>query len=665
MHYRLEIDGLRAIAVTSVVLYHFGLPGLGGGFVGVDVFFVISGFLIGGILWTELTRTGHIDLKAFFLRRIRRLAPAFFAMVIATTVVAYWVLLPFEFRDYGKSLIAATAWLSNVQFFREAGYFDVASESKILLHTWSLAVEEQFYIVLPLLLLLLKHASKQLVIGVLVTVWAVSLIASLLMMRHSPTASFFLFPFRAWEMLSGVLLALWGLEKRASWSHGPMYSWLGLILVLSACVFIRPGADFPGWQAMWPVTGSLLLLMNGKDENAVNRALSARIPVFVGLISYSLYLWHWPVFTLSTYWNGRSLGPLESMAWLLVAIVLSIAAWRWIERPARQSVSNGSLISGFALLVGLSLAMGGWAYMSNGAPDRFGPPARTHVDASTSFFFDESRCTVPDDGPFKGIEVCSVGPAGEPEVLFWGDSHLRAMMGGVDRAAQEAQTPALVIWNAGCPPLFGLTKRESATTAAQDAGCLNDNQRLFEGLGAMQPLRSIVLIGRWTYYASGTGVGVDAHNRIQLMAEPGFDASSEDQIDLYEAAWTKTIEKLQSHAERVHVVRQVPEMPRYVSREIARKLAYGQISSDEVSVFLTVDRQELDQRVDLAERPLLRLHQQGDIGWIDTWPLLCKPDCQVVQDGVSMYFDNNHVNIAGADLLRSLWIPVLQEGARR
>lgn len=658
--YRPEIDGLRAIAVSAVVLYHFGVPGLGGGFVGVDVFFVISGFLIGGILWSELDSTAHIDLRQFFLRRIRRLAPAFFAMAAICTLVAYFVLLPFEFREFGKTLIAATVWLSNVQFFREAGYFDVASESKLLLHTWSLAVEEQFYVALPLLLLLLRKNSKRVTITLLAAVWCASLASCVWLTAHSPTATFFLFPFRAWEMLSGVLLAIWCKESAHGWRHGPTLSWLGLALVLSALVLVRPGAQFPGWQALWPVAGSVMLLLNGRDCNPVNRLLSTRVPVFIGLISYSLYLWHWPVFTLSTYWRGGYQGPMETAFWMAVALLLAVAAWALVERPSRRHLSDRTLALGFVLLCVASLIAGAGAYLSNGAPGRFKPPARTHVDASTSFYIDWTRCRVETSGPLRGLNVCAAGPStGKPEVLFWGDSHLRALMGGINRAAEEAGTPALIVWHAGCPPLFGVSKQESAATPAQDQQCLTDTQRLRQALPDMPHLKRIVMIGRWSYYATGSGVGVDAHNRISLAATPGDGLGDRSQQALYESAWGITVKELSSHFDEIHVLRQVPEMPRYTAKEFARRMVHGRIDPQEIEAALHVEAGELQARVAGSEQPLQQLAATRSIRLIDSWPLLCGTRCEVVHDGLSYYFDNNHLNNAGADALRGLWRPVL------
>lgn len=286
--YRPEIDGLRAIAVLSVVLYHFGLPGIAGGFVGVDVFFVISGFLIGGILWDDIRETGRIRLARFYLRRIRRLAPAYFAMAGVTLVLGWLILLPFEFREFGKSLIAATVYLSNIHFHRQAGYFDGLSEEKPLLHTWSLAVEEQFYIVLPFLMLALLRwrASVPVILG---GIAVLSLVACIWLTRSMPQATFYLFPFRAWELLAGVLLAIAGREGGWRYALHPALSWGGLALILGSVLFIR-AEDFPGWQALGPVLGTVLILLNGREANLVNRVLAHPGPVFIGLISYSLYL---------------------------------------------------------------------------------------------------------------------------------------------------------------------------------------------------------------------------------------------------------------------------------------------------------------------------------------------------------------------------------------
>ena len=658
MTYRPEIDGLRAVAVLSVVLYHFGLPGLAGGFVGVDIFFVISGFLIGGILWDEWTRTQRVALGQFFLRRIRRLAPAFFAMTTVTAVFAYFVLLPFEFREFGKQLIAATVWLSNVQFFRESGYFDIGADSKILLHTWSLAVEEQFYLVLPLTMLLLRKSRRNL-LGVLIAAWVISLAACIALTPFAPTATFFLFPFRAWELLSGVLLAIWGREVGTQWRFNAILSWVGILLLACALTLIRPGTQFPGWQAMLPVAGTVLILLNGRHANTVNAVLASRIPVFIGLISYSLYLWHWPVLTLSTYWRGAYANGFEAAAWLTLAVVLAVAAWAGVERPIRRSLSTPVLVTGFVALFALSVGAGLWAYLTNGAQNRFSPAARVHIEASNGFFMDWSRCSIASSGSLQGLDVCTVGPPGPPQVLFWGDSHLRAMMGGVGQAAIDTNTPGLIVWHAGCPPLFGVAKKESAATPAQDQKCLADTEKMRKAVTEMKDIRRIVLVGRWTYYATGKGTGLDAHNQIELSAAPGSPLQGEPAAALYASAWRLTVAELKPHFDEVFVLRQVPEMPGYGARDIARRIVHRGAGPADIQDALTVSNDVLQARVAAAEAPLNALAKEGLITLIDTWPTLCTPDCGVVHGGQSYYFDNNHLSNSGALALRGLLQPAM------
>lgn len=657
--YRPEIDGLRAIAVLSVVLYHFGLPGLSGGFVGVDIFFVLSGFLIGGILWSELIATGKIDLGAFYLRRIRRLAPAYFTMAAVSFIVAWVVLLPFEFRAFGKALIAATVYLSNVHFYREAGYFDIGAEDKVLLHTWSLAVEEQFYIVLPFALLLLMRWRRA-IPAILAGAAILSLLACVRLTATSPTAAFYLFPFRAWELLAGVLLAIAGQRKGLRWAFHPALSWAGLGLVLAGIVMITPGPGFPGLQALAPVIGTGLILANGRDANPVNRALSHPWPVFVGVISYSLYLWHWPILTLSKYWRGGYSGGVEAALWLVLAFGISVLSWRYVERPVRRLrvPARGALVGGTVLASGVLLGLGALIWKGDGMANRFAPDVRTHIEASADFNQDWSRCVVAETGPLAGVETCPIGPEGPPEVLIWGDSHLRAMKEGIERAGFAADRPALVIWHAGCPPLFGITKAESAATPAQDADCTRANEVIRAGLSRIESLKTLLLVGRWSYYAEGQGSGIDAHNRITLAPAPDSNLPVRPQHTLFNAALTRTVAELAPQFERIFVLRQMPEVPNYTSREVARALATGRMSRDDETLF-KVSLTRATKRAARAEAPLVALANAGRITLIDGWPRLCGPtDCSVMQGGAAWYFDNNHLTNRAALALSHLFAPV-------
>jgi peptidoglycan/LPS O-acetylase OafA/YrhL len=654
--YRPEIDGMRAIAVLAVVLYHFSIPGLGGGMVGVDIFFVISGFLIGGILWRELKHTNRLRLGAFYIRRIRRLAPAYFAMAALTLLAGYAILLPFEFREFGKELIAATSYLANVHFWRETGYFDIGVENKPLLHTWSLSVEEQFYLFLPFFLLILRFSRRGLV-GALWVLFALSLAACIATTPLSHSAAFYLFPFRAWELLAGVLLAIWAEDREVrprAWA-----SWLGLALMLGGIAFNQPGPGFPGWQVAVPVLGAVLVILNGRERNPVNLLLSTRPLVFTGWISYSLYLWHWPVLTLSLYWRSEYSGWGETVGWLALAVGLSVLSWALVERPLRmaKSIRPGWLLTLWAALSALFIGIGGVIYLKDGAPGRFAPHIRTHIDASADFLQDWTRCHVPETGIWAGTEICPLGPEGKAELLIWGDSHVRAVKEGLEQLAFELDTPALLIWRAGCPPIFGLGKAENTTSRQEDFACAEANARIRVAVGGETGLKRLLLVGRWSYYAEGAGTGSDADNTIQLEALADAGLTSTTQAGLYAESFPRTVALLSQWFEQIYVLRQPPEIPFYGSREIARAAAHGRLPEDAGSLF-TVSRETLAARNVRAETPLMAMAARGEIALLDSWPWYCTEHaCSALPDGQALYFDNNHITNSAARRMRELFAP--------
>lgn len=319
--------------------------------------------------------------------------------------------------------------------------------------------------------------------------------------------------------MSGVLLAIWGYETGRSWRGHAALSWLGLILVVVSVLAIPAGPLFPGLLAILPVLGTVLLLANGTGDNPVNRMLCHPAAGFFGLISYSLYLWHWPVFTLSTYLRDGHANLFESALWMALSVALAWVSCKFIENPVRHArrLPGGVVLGGTALASVAALGFGGWLYVKDGVPDRFGPEARVHIAATGDFLQDWSRCDIAPDLPLQGLEVCRIGPEGLPKVLVWGDSHVRAFREGLDLAAHEAGTPSLLIWRAGCPPLLGLRKTESAATPSQDKACELANVQIGQSFGRLDSLSSVLLIGRWGYYTSGQGFGLDASNSIKIF----------------------------------------------------------------------------------------------------------------------------------------------------
>jgi len=372
--YRPEIDGLRTLAIVPVVLFHAGMPGLAGGFVGVDVFFVISGYLITSILSREMER-GRFSLLDFYERRARRILPALLLVIAVSTPFAIWLLLPYQLVDYGQSLIATMLFVSNILFFLESNYFAPDSALKPLLHTWTLAVEEQFYLLFPLLLWLIWPLGRRWTVIILAAISMFSLVSAEILWRQSLTAAFFLTPGRVWELLVGSLLAL-STRPPAQMVGRSMregLSALGLALIAASVALLSQQVPYPSLFTIAPVAGAALIIAFAAPDTVTGRLLSLRPMVGVGLISYSAYLWHQPMFAFVKLWLGER--PSIEMSALLVAATFAVAAasWRWVEQPFRnrtvfppRRIARASGVS-----VGVALAIGSMLILSNGLAARY------------------------------------------------------------------------------------------------------------------------------------------------------------------------------------------------------------------------------------------------------------------------------------------------------
>ncbi len=374
MKYRADIDGLRALAIVPVVLFHAGISGFSGGSVGVDIFFVISGFLITSILLEEQAR-GEFSLTKFYERRIRRIAPALFLMMFACIPFAWMWMLPEQMASFSDSLSGAALSVSNMVFWSESGYFAAAAEEKPLLHTWSLAVEEQFYLLFPLLLGWLWKKGQASLVKWLVVIAALSLLLSEWGWRHEPTANFFFALSRAWELLAGALAACC---VRAGWArvHNGL-SLLGLLLLLVAIFRFDDQLPFPSVYALVPVLGAVLVIMFGGSETLVGRLLGQKPLVFVGLISYSTYLWHQPLFAYSRIRTTEDPGMMEMTALTVASFVLGYLGYRFVEQPfrSRERFSSKFMFRFFFAGTALFIAVGAAGNLTKGWPQRFEQPA--------------------------------------------------------------------------------------------------------------------------------------------------------------------------------------------------------------------------------------------------------------------------------------------------
>ena len=340
MQYRKDIDGLRAVAVLPIVMFHAGIDRLAGGFVGVDIFFVISGFLITSIISAEIAQE-RFSIATFYRRRVTRIFPALFVMLLVTLAVGCATMLPLEIDALGNSAAAATGFVSNIFFWFETDYFDAAAETKPLLHTWSLAVEEQFYILYPLLLILVARYWSGKLRPILWSVILISLLAAGIMGHFWPQASFYLLPSRAWELAVGGLVAAGGFPKIANSRIREGAAVTGLGLIVASILYVRPDMPFPFPWALMPCVGAALLIAYARDS-LTGRFLSTAPMRAIGHISYSLYLWHWPIITFYRLETGLALGPAESIILIAISILFGTLSYFLVEQPVLRRFRHGN-----------------------------------------------------------------------------------------------------------------------------------------------------------------------------------------------------------------------------------------------------------------------------------------------------------------------------------
>ncbi len=498
--YRPDIDGLRAVAVLAVMAFHLQFRFALGGFTGVDVFFVISGFLITSILQADM-RAGRFSLRRFYIRRIRRILPALVAVLTATSVFALLVCMPSELRDYARSLIGASLSASNLYFGFHSSYFDPLSLSRPALQTWSLGVEEQFYLLFPLLLLFLHRALPRRVTPALALLAAFSFALSVYGAFESPTLAFFMPWTRACELLLGSLIATGALPPPRSYRARNAAATCGLLVILVTFLLVNGAVPFPGFAALLPCGGAALIIWSGQPSGSplqsapvrltfVARCLGMRPVVFLGLISYSLYLWHWPVIVFQNVglW-GEGL-PHRAVKLILVAIsfTLAILSWRWIERPFRDGKlrlsSKGAFmfagVSAGVLVLGAALAL-----LTHGFPGRF-PAAAVAVGDYVNEQANNrmGSCMVIRARDFKPDPCLKEDPA-RPNWLLIGDSHAAAQWTGLQQAYPAVHF--LQVSRASCRP----------DPARTDSDCGVLMQMVFHHYLLTHHVDRMIAVGRW------------------------------------------------------------------------------------------------------------------------------------------------------------------------
>jgi len=513
-HYRPEIDGLRAVAVLAVIFFHAGLS-VTGGYIGVDVFFVISGFLITSLIIKDL-EGGTFTLANFWERRVRRIIPAMVVVVVATLVAGWFLLLPSDYESLGRSAVWQAIFAANIYFWLNTGYFAGSAEGQPLLHTWSLAVEEQYYVLVPLLLLGLFRMGvfhrRNVMLLLCAAGIAISLVVSVYGVERHPSAAFYLLPTRAWELLCGAFVALipsaWILRTRLS---REVVSFLGISCILIPCCLYTKATPFPGLAALLPCIGTAMYIWaSTSDYNRVSselplvaRLLSLRPIVFIGLISYSLYLWHWPLIAISNYWALEPRTHIYSFAILGVSFLLAVLTWHYVETPFRKRIlfgkRSGIFAFGFSSIV-IVLAFGVVVISGNGFPSRFSPEVVQYAKAKEDMLGTYEL----NDADIQGDRLIHIGSHdSQPEIslLLWGDSHAMAASPAFDQFLKTRGLAGLQATASATPPILGGYWKNNFTSPEK---VISFNRAVYNYIKQHQ-IPNVILVAYWEYYTDERG----------------------------------------------------------------------------------------------------------------------------------------------------------------
>lgn len=643
--YRADIDGLRAVAVVPVVLFHAGLPLFSGGYIGVDIFFVISGYLITGILLTAI-RTDTLSIAHFYERRVKRIFPALFLVLAASSATAWFFLSPERLIDFGESMTATSVFGSNFYFWKSVDYFSTNAHVLPLLHTWSLAVEEQFYIFYPLLLYVIVRLRLPL-FWILLAGGVVSLVASALLLNVMPGAVFYLLPFRAWELIIGGLIATGVPSPPRNARTALAAAILGMTMMILPMMLYGVETAFPGFAAAPPAIGAGLVIWSGASP--VHRLLSTVPFVVVGKASYSFYLWHFPLFAFASYLLNRPLDPVVGSALSILALLLALATLRWVEDPVRRARSRAAWAIPLALVAGAGIA-GILMARSDGFPERLTPEAQALVSVAADKHLHPIACM--SNGNVIVSQPCLLGTPGKaPTALLWGDSHAMVSATAMDAAAKRAGKSFLFLATADCPPGLGFEispgHEPGLSTTPSYRSCGEYNRRMLD-LAKEVPV--VVISSRWSNWRIGEpGNPVESPVDLRLVDESGPAVSLEDNARIFEAGFRRLIAALRD--KKIYLVGPLPE-PAFDVPQTLFVSRYGLVSPP-ASISIT----EYEHRHSKALDILGRVANETDLIWPHR--TLCRNgECLLAIDGRPAYFDHNHLSVEAALMTAEVYAPI-------
>jgi peptidoglycan/LPS O-acetylase OafA/YrhL len=641
--YRPDIDGLRGIAVLAVILFHADFQGFGGGYSGVDIFFVISGFLITGILRRELT-SGGIRFARFYERRARRILPALVLVILACLPAAWLWLTPRAMHGFGSSIVATLTFLANAYFFLHQDYFAPSTAELPLVHTWSLAVEEQFYLFFPWLLIIVSRRTRRELCMLLAGLSLASLALSVVLTHTAPAAAFYLLPTRIWELLLGSLAALVS-EGASSGTFGPWRraaEWASALALLALGVsiaWLNATTPWPGYAALLPTLASAILLTCAPFAPLTRGVLSHDLLTWPGRVSYSAYLWHQPLFAFAHIALAERLsGPLR-LALVALSFALAYASWRWVEQPARQSAVVPRTRFGVAMLACVAglLIIGAAARTGTVWPIREAdraPLAAIETFASAPCF--EHQGATP--AQIAHGELCQLGaPAATASFALLGDSHAATLFSALARAATRHERAFFALADGWCAPLIGFeTPMNARCSAFVDAAV--------DQLVRHPEVATVFIHAQWALYTSGFR---DQMEPMTFGLRDGPQARDRGQNpDVLQAGLAKTVARLLAAGKRVIMVGPTPELPYAVIETRERQ----QLPGYQLFHPLRLPPLSLSDFVERNRSAVAILTAIQGVEYLDAGPLYCTSTGCPALDGVGVprFSDSNHLTGPGA-----------------
>lgn len=637
--YRADIDGMRALAVMMVLTFHFDLISFGeAGFIGVDIFFVISGFLITSILKRQFD-VGKFSIVSFYAARIRRLAPALLSVLLFVLATGSVLLFADDFMELSRQVLASQFYVANIYFWKNVNYFGLGKDDVFLLHMWSLGVEEQFYLLYPIVLLLIHKYQKRWFWPAIAVGMFVSFALNVMLVGRKPEATFYLLPTRGWELFAGALVYLASTKWKKPQALAESLGLLGLGLILIAVVGFRRDFHFPGYVALLPVAGAgSLLISGGGTGTLVSKLMSLRPITYIGRISYPLYLVHWPIKVFATRFSDPS-GPALRCTMLAASILLAAAVYHLVENPIRRRYwlsSTQLLLRGYGVGLVLTLSIGVLIERNNGLALRF--PAE--VSRLASFVNDRSpplsECLFGRKRSLGEHDFCRIGKmTDKPKWLVFGDSHAWAAHAVFDRWLQSKGDEGLFIFLNSCPPmvdvhLFGDHEKE----------CFNFNRAVMDFLNKNEDLNNVVLVSAWVEALEG-----------RLSTSEDTIISKEASVELFNTSFSKTLAYLHSIGKRIYVWEPVPG----ATQSVPQSLAWAALQNRPASIAFTSEQYRANNEFFFSA--LAKNRQSVAVSFSPSESLCGTGRCTVTINGDPAYFDSSHITRSSW----KFWVRMMQQ----